>query len=613
MKIKILSIMLAGGLFSQAATVDFSYNFTGETPEAYGAGKSETIDVAIRLSDPGLVGKKVISLSVPVVGEASALEGFSAFLTSELNTKNAGSTKINDPDICTVEAALVDGVLSATFAEPYVIPAEGVYVGYSITISDVEDVESIKPVAVVPGVADGSFCYHSTKGQLKWRDLSEQRKMSSALTVMLEGDFPDNAVSPLLPRKIYVGQGEVTDIAINIANHGLEPVTSIAYRYEAGSVSSEGVCEFPEALPTRYGISAPVVVALKPMEAIGESVIKFEVTEVNGVANKSVTPSAETPLEVMLFVPKNRPLVEEYTGLDCGWCPGGYVTLRQMADKYGHNEFVAASFHGPNFEKGCMVCMTEWPYFPDSFPASQINRVKNPGVLEIPEVWESLRLDVPEGEVNVTLKWGNDEKTVLTAVSNTRFLYDYEEAPYLLSFMLVADGLSNPDWGQYNAYSFTEKHDFSDRTGPYWDLFIGKDKRVYGLEFDDVVVYYPNQHGIEGSLPTSIVAGQEYENTFTVNTSDVMNSEGEHIVKDFNKTRVIGMIIDTRTGAVVNSASSNYADGSGVETIVSEVEVVSTQYHDLSGRRLSSPLDRGVTIVTETLSDGTTRARKLLR
>lgn len=128
-----------------------------------------------------------------------------------------------------------------------------------------------------------------------------------------------------------------------------------------------------------------------------------------------------------------------------------------------------------------------------------------------------------------------------------------------------------------------------------------------------MVVYYPDQQGIDGSLPLQIKAGEIYEYTFTVNTADVVNVEGEHIVKDFNKTRVIGMIIDTRTGAVVNSASSDYADNSSIETTVMDAAVIATQYHDLSGRRLSSPLDRGVTLVTETLSDGTVRARKLLR
>ena len=613
MKTGILSIMLACGLFAEAATIDFSYNFSGEAPEAYGAGKAETIDVAIRLSDSGLVGKKVLSLSVPIMGDASRLEGFSAFLTTELNTRNAGGTKVNDPDICSVEATVADGVLTASFAEPYLIPEGGIYVGYSLTIPDMEDVASVKPVAVVQGEDEGSFCYHSTKGQLKWRDLSDQRKVSSALTVTLEGDFPAYAVSPILPQKVYTSQGEATEISVNMVNQGLEPVNSISYRYEGYGVSGSGVYDFIEAVPARYGTTAPAVITIEPMETLGEGSIEVEVTEVNGVANQSIAPKAEAPMEVMLFVPKCRPLVEEYTGLDCGWCPGGYVVLRQMADKYGHDEFVAAAYHGSEFENGCMVCMTEFPYYPSGYPASQVNRVMNPAVLDIPDAWNLMRMSMPEGDMEITLKWGDDAKTLLTATSRTRFLHDTEESPYLVSFMLVADGLSDPSWGQYNAYNATDEADNASLTGPYWDLFIGKDSRVYGLEFDDVVVYYPDQQGIDGSLPLQIKAGEIYEYTLTVNTADVVNVEGEHIVKDFNKTRVIGMIIDTRTGAVVNSASSDYADGSGVETILSDTEVMSTQYHDRSGRRLSSPLDRGVTIVTETLSDGKIRARKLLR
>lgn len=425
--------------------------------------------------------------------------------------------------------------------------------------------------------------------------------------------YADNAVSPVLPEKVYAGQGETTELTINIINQGLLPVTTLAYTYECGSVRGEGVYDFPEAVPSRYGITVPAVVTLDPMAQLGDYELKIEVTQVNGVANESTSAEAVSPLEVLLFVPKNRPLVEEYTGLSCGWCPGGYVTLKQMAEKHGHENFVAASFHGPGFESGCMVCMTEWPYSPDGFPASQINRVKNPAVLEIPAVWESMRRSVPEGDMEISLAWADDDKTVLKATSKTRFLHDSDNSPYLVSFMLVADGLSDPTWAQYNAYHFTDEVDVSKLTGPYWDLFVGQDRYVYDLVFDDIVVFYPDQKGIAGSLPEKVEAGGYYENTFSVNTSEVTNVNGERIVKDFGRTRVIGMIIDTRTGAVINSASSGYAEQTGVGSVSDETEVLSTHYHDLSGRRLTSPLESGVTIVTETLADGTTRSRKLLR
>lgn len=236
---------------------------------------------------------------------------------------------------------------------------------------------------------------------------------------------------------------------------------------------------------------------------------------------------------------------EKYTDLRCGWCPGGYVTLAEMTEKYGHEEFVAMAYHSSSFENGAMVCFDRFPYSPSGYPASQINRRGNTDVLKIPEVWASLRNNVPDCELSVSLEFDGEESKTLKAQSQTRFIRDIDDVDYAIAFALVADGLYDPNWAQYNAYAL-DADKYADKTGPWWDLFIGKGMDVYGLTFDDVAVYFPNMHGIEGSLPPELTKSTPYEHTFEVNTDDVVNVVGEHIVKDFGKTRVIAMEIDRK-------------------------------------------------------------------
>ena len=44
-----------------------------------------------------------------------------------------------------------------------------------------------------------------------------------------------------------------------------------------------------------------------------------------------------------------------------------------------------------------------------------------------------------------------------------------------------------------------------------------------------------------------------------------------------------------------------------------EAQVVATEYHDLYGRRLEAPAERGITIRTDVYSNGTRRCTKVLR
>jgi len=44
-----------------------------------------------------------------------------------------------------------------------------------------------------------------------------------------------------------------------------------------------------------------------------------------------------------------------------------------------------------------------------------------------------------------------------------------------------------------------------------------------------------------------------------------------------------------------------------------DAQVVATEYHDLYGRRLEAPAERGITIRTDIYSDGTRCCTKVLR
>lgn len=590
-----ITLLSAFAISAAAETLPFTYNFDGAEPTGYRKFKSkpdhdtETIDVAIFI-DGSMAGKKVTSISVPVMGDLSVLKDLSAFMTTKLATRNQGALKFNNPDICSVEATLDGNVLKATFAEPYTITEKGVYVGYSVTDTSME----AKPVAVVSGDADDSFWYRGSEANAKWADLGKTQSLSSAMTVYLDGIFDAYNVALDDIEDSFVAVGETAYVPAEFATFGTDPVRSLDYTVTVNGKTESYTLNLDSEIPAILGKPFALSLAIPAVDALGEYDLSITVDKVNGQQNVSVYRTETAKIDVIPFVPKNNPLVEEYTGLNCGWCPRGYVILKQMHDKYGIENFVAIAYH-TMMESGCMVHLDEIPWYPEGLPAAQVNRTETSGgVSGIPAVWESRRKSCAPGEVEVKLDWADEAKTEMIATAKARFLENDDESPYLLSFCVVADGLSNPAWKQSNAYGNPDT-DTSGCTGDYWDLFVGKSNPVTGIVYDDVAVLYPDQQGAAGSLPAQINASQWYETTFRFKPAEITNERGEVIISDYQKLRVIAIINDTESGKVVNSASSLYVDGTGAVGAIESAGDDAPVYYDLTGRRVSRP-ERGIYI-----------------
>lgn len=609
MKLKaiLVSLIIGAATAGWAATTEFTANAFGAPEQAYGFNKAQTYDVAVLLSDPDLTGKKVTGLRVNTSASESLLTDVCGWLSTELKTKTQDGVKVNDPDICTVKATCHNGVIEATFAEPVEIPAEGLYVGYSLTQETPGD---LKPIAVAEGNTAGGFFLHATVSQLKWSDYGKREGLVSAMTVLLEGDMAAEAAVATLPAKVYMSREAGVTVPVTFYNHGSSPVSSIEYEYSYGSQSGKGSWTAPEAIPSVFGRGSHATISLPAAQTAGEATFSFSITAVNGSPNQSLSGNCETAVEVLDFIAINRPLVEEFTGLHCGWCPRGYVMMEQGKLYYG-DRFVALSYHSTGYESGAMTCIDpeDFPIYISGYPSASINRSGSIDPGSVLARWTTLAEQPASCDVSVSLSWADEAHTTLKAVSKARFLRDIDDCRYVWSVALLADGLSNPKWAQSNAYADYEAT--GEYTGPFWDLFIGKEDRVTGLTFNDIVVWYPEIKGIAGSMPETVKAGEYYEYETLIPVDEVVNLEGEHIVSDFGKVRAVGIVLDKVGGIPVNCASSTYVGGSGMADAVA-AEVVAREYYSLQGLRVERP-GKGIYILVETLSDGTRLSRKVMR
>lgn len=608
----LLSTALASVIFlsASAADIGFSYNSDGAEPFGYGYSKPQVYDVGIALDSETMTGSKIKSIYVPVFNE-TYMSDVKVWLSKTLETSKLDSKFTADID--TYDVTVTDGAINFTFPTPYEIPEGGVYLGYSFNISDFPAGTSPAPVAVVEGNTPGGLWVHAETSQKRWADLSGRNNIVSAIEVTLEGEFPENsATANMLSEHIYAAKGEPSYAKISLCNWGLNGISSVEYEFSINGETLVSSYEFETPVPAVLGRIVEFEAEIPAVNDLGEYNYEFKLIKVNGADCDAISQTISCPITVQPFVAVYRPLVEEYTGRSCGWCPRGYVMLEQMNLYYG-DQFVAMAYH--NYNNDGMTCVSSVPFSASGAPLCALNRSNSVDPDLIPALWAKTKENNCPADVNVSLEWTDDTKAILRANAKVRFIKDIPESDYLFSIALVADGLSNENWGQsngYGDYSMSPQYE-----SPYWDLFIGKGSPVMGLEYNDVVVYYKEMNGVEGSLPASVEADTWYEFTYDIPVSDVKTLDGKDVVSDFNKTRAVAVVVNGKNGKPLNCAYSIYPDGTvpeplptAVEAIESELKVTETLYFDFQGRAVVHPAD-GLYIKAERLSDGSFRTSKV--
>ncbi len=597
-------------LAAYPADMTFSYNPEGNPTHGFGYDKEETYDVAILLNAPSLIGTTITGIEVELPGGDNITDA-SGWLSGELNLKRVNGKYVNNPDITTAAGVLENGVLKVTFPEGHVIDGT-LYAGYSFTVNALDDATGA-PVMVSDGARDGGLYIHSSRTKLKWGDVTGQAAGVSVLKVNLTGDFADNSAAFRIQNGLYTSIEGETILPLAVENHGGNQVKSVAYTYSVAGNTGSGSIEFETPIAAAYGASAAADINLGTITATGDQELSITITEVNGEPNGDKATTTVIPLRVYPFLPVNRPLVEEYTGLWCGYCPRGYVALETMKELYP-DQFVGIAYHSGDD----MSTEVDFPNSPDGFPAGFINRNReNINLAKIYDTWPAIAATLAPCDIEVKVEWTDDSHTAVKATSTSRFLSDQTNVDYGVSYVLVIDRLSDPSWKQSNYYApaeGAEPQDNPDMPGDWGYLFTHGTNPMTGLEFNDVALASSGSDGMQGSIPAAITAGEEYSHVYTFDIASLPEKATALIDQHPALMRVIGIIMDRKTGRAVNCVSSLNLNGeSGVaEAGMEQSEVVETVYYDLQGRRVARP-ERGIYIKADIYSDGSCRTSKYIR
>lgn len=606
---KMAAIAVLGCFAIQPAIADnatFSYD-TGSGPYTYfGSQKKETYNIAISLKDKSFAGRTISSIRVPFKGP-EGLSGFKVWGASELSTIVENGTRTFKPDLFeqASDISSADEYSDVILTTPYVIPEGGAYIGFSVTVDELT-YDTKFPVKVAGTPKKGGFYVYSSRSYKNWIDTFEADFVACIQVVL--SDVSDNCAGISDLDDVRGQCGKPAKSGFFLRNHGLKPITSVDYVYEVNGNSFAYHKDFAsDPISAVYDSRRWIENEVPTTDVKGVYPLSLTVTKVNGSENTDAAMTMPATMYVYTVLPVHRAVMEEYTGLWCGYCPRGLVALEKLSKIYG-DDFIGISYH--NNDPMEVVYESNFPNKPEGYPWSYIDRLvgsdpffgtsgKNFG---IESDWLDRRKQFCPVAVNIAVDDNND--TALSVETEFFFTENVEDADLSAEFLLLADDMHSPSWEQSNYFS----GDHSMQDFPEFDRFVEADDYYADCHFNDVVVYYSASKGEKISLPGTVKEDESVKISYTFPYDKcVSNKTRENLIQDKKNLSAVVLLINNATGEIMNAAKVKAGD-SGVDNIIANTIAGEPVYYDLNGRVVANP-SKGIYIMRG--SDG--KVAKIMR
>lgn len=355
-------------------------------------------------------------------------------------------------------------------------------------------------------------------------------------------------------------------------------------------------CDLPEVTLTKEFIGLSLsdgqeleIVFDEPQQLFPGEVLKYGFrVEIEGEHIEQ--PMVEGQILSLLFKTHRRTVVEEGTGMWCGYCPKGIVAMHTLREKYP-DDFIGIAVHWDDVLGGTPNLQNygRTLAFP-SFPSAWVNRVqmndemmvqrKDGTFTALEGGLESSFLEeqavVAPADMKIT--WIKDGDKLKATIS-TVFAVNLSEADFRLTAVMVEDEVSAPTYYQTNYYS---GYDYP--LGGFEDMA----KTIKPYTFHEVArgELLPTS-GITAKFEPLIYAGKDYSYSFAC-TMPAYNN--------INNVRVVAMLIDGHSGTIMNACQSYIDEAQGIMLNVSD-DVNDDIAFDLAGRAVSHSATRGLTII----------------
>ena len=324
-----------------------------------------------------------------------------------------------------------------------------------------------------------------------------------------------------------------------IQNMGSNPITSADISWTAGTQTGSATIE-----DLNIGTFETYEFTHPDLVSVGAENVTVEVTinTVNGADSANVSTATQSFTVVpLLFLPVRKVLIEEATGTWCGWCPRGAVSMDFMDATYPNSIEVAVHNGDPmkntTYDNGIGTLI-------GGYPSGLVDRAYvdiDPGAFEQAYL---LRKDV-QAIVSVGIDIDFNHTTrVLNATITATFAANFDNSNFRINSVLVEDNVTGvgSGWSQVNYYAGGGNGPM----GGYESLpaTVPASQMVYRHVGRQI---FGGWSGTANSIPSAIVAGEEYTYTYTYTIPETY---------DINEISVVGFVLNQSSGVVMNVEES---------------------------------------------------------
>ena len=330
------------------------------------------------------------------------------------------------------------------------------------------------------------------------------------------------------------------------------------------NVISTGITEETASQTSTYG--ATVSFELQQPITAPSTPSRYEITasvnSVNGAAdgfdgdNDNVCTGVGIALDNHFA---RKVVVEELTGLWCGWCPRGMVAMENLKTLYPEDVVTIAVHADDALQADSYLDLAYWS---GSFPSAFVSRVyladpyygaTSSATMGITDLVDEVLASPAEAQIGVESALSADGQSI-NVTSFTKFCMadPSETAHYGVAYALVEDGVRGLSYSQTNYYSSSlsggpYQGETAASSGLPEDLaaFVEQGPSLTGLTYNDVARGIYDCFGLEGSLTGNISNGDLQTHTYSIPLPQtVLNTDN---------LRLVAMVVDLQTLEVVNA------------------------------------------------------------
>ena len=472
--------------------------------------------------------------------------------------------------------------VNAELSTPYTIEAgKEFYVYVKFLINDEADSPIVVDYTGHAGDEAGWVAYGNTT-TLTWDNISAGYGFVCIGAGLSGTNLPTNsmdvtnyAIDPA------VEQNKPFDLSLMLKNSAANPITSFEYEVTVGDNEPETLTY---EIPGEFRFNQETIFQVTGLTyATASSTpinVTFKVTKVNGVANNSLAPELTCKTMVLpegkTFV--RNVVIEEATGVWCGYCPAGIVTMEAIRENFPDGEFIPVGVHGASIKEDPMYASTYSKVFSlianSGVPSALLNRSVDVYPFpyeEVLEYYEMVRRVPGLATVSATAEF-SDDRSALNIHTTFAFCFDdnSEKSIYRLAYGITEDNV-----GPYNQTNYYSGADY-DYGG--WE---DKPESVSTI-YNDVARQLEYYSGILNSIPGTIVAGQEYTHDYTLKFGNT--------VKDKDNINLIVYLVNTETGVIENAFTIKARDLAGIHDVITDQPAdAPVEYYNLQGIRVANP------------------------